>query len=194
MTRLPIIGALTLALAACAGRPAEAPLTSAEFMGADEVETAALLLAIAEDAGGPGSQRRIEAVRVLNGLGVKAADGPESRDDPLGQWRAQLPPSETAPLRGRMLGPAYRSGTLRPGESLETDQLFEGGRQARVTFSAAMQAPLTVRVADGTQREVCRTDPSNPCSCRWTPPFSGRYSIRAENKGKEPVRYFMVIG
>ncbi len=186
----PMIGALALALAACAGHPPEAPLTSAEFMGADEVETAALLLAIAEDAGGPASKRRIDAVRALNGLGVKAADG----EDPLGQWRAQLPPSEAAPLRGRMLGPAYRSGTLRPGESLETDQLFEGGRQARVTFSAAMQAPLTVRVADGTQREVCRTDPSNPCSCRWTPPFSARYSIRAENQGKEAVRYFMVIG
>lgn len=190
MIRPPIIGALALALAACANQPREPSLTSAEFIGADEVETAALLLAIAEDASGPASPRREQAVRVLDQLGVKHDEG----DDPLATWREELPPSTTAPLRGRMLGPAYRSGTLRPGEAIETDQLFEGGRPAKVTFSAAMQAPLTVRIADGTRREVCRTDPSNPCSCRWTPPFSGRYSIRAENKGEKAVRYFMVIG
>jgi hypothetical protein len=189
MMRPVILGTLALALMSCAGQPQEAALTSAEFVGADDVETAALLLAIAEDGGSPASQRRIEAVRVLDGLGVKHDQG----ENPLATWRAQLPPGGP-PLRGRMLGPAYRSGTLRPGEALETDQLFEGGRPAKVTFSAAMQAPLTVRIADGTAREVCRTDPSNPCSCRWTPPFSGRYSIRAENKGKESVRYFMVIG
>lgn len=190
MIRVPIFGVLVVALAACAGQPQEPALNSAEFVGADDVETAALLLAIAEDAGGPASRRRVAAVQVLDRLGVKHDQG----EDPLATWRAQLPPSDTPPLRGRMLGPAYRSGTLRPGESLETDQLFEGGRPAKVTFSAAMQAPLTVRIADGTAREVCRTDPSNPCSCRWTPPYSGRYSIKAENKGKESVRYFMVIG
>jgi len=179
-----------LALAGCASAPQEAALAPAEFMGADDVETAARLLAIASDASGSQSLRRQQAVRALDGLGVKLAEG----DDPLGTWRSQMPTSDAAPLRGRMLGPAYRSGTLKPGESLQTSQLFDGGKQARVTFSAAKQTPLAVKVIDSTEREVCRTDPSNPCSCRWTPPFSGRYRIEAANTGQETVRYFMVIG
>jgi hypothetical protein len=189
MMRRPATLVLTLlALAGCAREPG-AGLSSAEFMGQDEVETAARLLAIAADEDSA-TVRREQAVRALDRLGVKLAEG----EDPLGDWRAALAPDGAPPLRGRLLGPAYRSGTLRPGESIETSQLFDGGKPARVTFSAAEQAPLAVTVEDSTNRQVCRTDPGNPRSCRWTPPYSARYEIRVENSGSGTIRYFMVIG
>ena len=194
MTRKILILATALALSACATTPQQASLQPGEFMGGDEVETAARLLAIASNEQDPGSLRMGQAVRALYTMGVSLEDGADASEDLLAQWHAEMPESSQPPLRGRLLGPAYRSGMLAPGEFLETRQLFDGGKPARVTFSAAANSPLEVTIKDNSERTICKTDPGNPSSCRWTPPFSGRYAIKVENRGVETVRYFMVIG
>lgn len=178
-----------LALAGCAAAPAEPPLAAADYMGADEVETAARLLAIA--AYDEGSLRHAQAVRALGRLGVHAA---ESEAEVLGGWLAALPADDRPPMRGRLLGPAYRSGTLAPGASLSTAQLFEGGKPARVSLSGSPGTPLALKIANGSARPVCETEPGNPRNCRWTPPFSGRYRISVENPARATVRFFLVIG
>jgi hypothetical protein len=180
-------------LAACQAAEAPVPTLSAtEFMGADEVETAAKLLALADNEGEGVSHRRAAAVQALDRLGVEVLEGTD--EDPLAQWRAEVPDDPAKPLRGRLLGPAYKSGTLSPGEALSTQQLFDGGKQARVTLSGAQSAPLAVTVEDNSDRTICRTEPGNPRSCRWTPPFSSRYEIIVRNDGDKPTRYYLVIG
>ena len=193
MTTHPSLPTLVLAaaLAACAAAaPAPPALSAAEYTGADTVETAARLLAIAAEPA-RNRQRHAAAVTALGDMAVRADAG---EADVVGQWAAALPPDRRPPMRGRLLGPAYRSGLIAPGARVETGQVFEGGRMARVSISGEGQPPLLLHVSDNKARPVCKTAPGALLNCRWTPAFSGRYDIAIENKGDRQVRYFLVIG
>lgn len=181
----------SLLASACAAASAQtAPQATSQY-GDDRVEKAARLLAIAADGEDAMDTSHSRAVTMLGRLGVHADEG---QADLVGRWQAQLPPDASPPLRGRLLGPAYRSGTLAPGKSLTTKQLFEGGRQAKVSLSGKAHAPLKVAIRDLRDNAVCTPDAGNPRNCRWTPAYSARYEITITNPGTEPVTYFLVIG
>ncbi|MCP5396456.1 MAG: hypothetical protein H6918_06955 [Sphingomonadaceae bacterium] len=186
---LPFLACLTLPACATSQEPAPA-LAASEYLGEDRAETAARLFAIAADSEGVDEARHERAVLVLQRLGLKPAEG---EADVLTRWSAALPEDRRPPLRGRLLGPAYRSGVLEPGATLSTNQLFEGGKKASVSLSGKSKAALAVQIHDQRERNVCAPDPGNPRNCRWTPPYSGRYSIKVSNPGEKPVRYFLVI-
>ncbi|MBD3775265.1 MAG: hypothetical protein IE921_17000 [Rhodobacteraceae bacterium] len=187
----PILLMASLLATACASHSAEPALSSSEYMGEDRVETAARLLAIAADSQDSADARHMRAVSVLTRLGVRADEGEE---DIVAEWSASLPADSSPPMRGRLLGPAYRSGTLPPGKSISTEQLFEGGRQAQVSISGKNHAPLRVMIQDRRNNNVCDPAPGNPRNCRWTPAYSSRYEITVSNPGDQPVTYFLVIG
>ncbi|MEZ5695062.1 MAG: hypothetical protein R3E18_01105 [Sphingomonadaceae bacterium] len=186
---LPILACLALPACATSQEPAT-ELSASEYMGEDRAETAARLFAIAADSEGVDEARHERAVLVLRRLGLKPAEG---EADLVTQWSTALPDDRRPPLRGRLLGPAYRSGVLKPGATLSTNQLFEGGKKASVSLSGKSKAALTVRIEDQRERNVCAPDPGNPRNCRWTPAYSSRYSITVSNPGAQPVRYFLVI-
>lgn len=188
MMRLAALSFGLLLLAACASAPHAPRLAANDYRGADDVETAARLLAAAADAQG---EWRAEALSLMRLMGIRAAEG---EADLVGQWAAALPDDRVPPMRGRLLGPAYRSGILAPGARVATGQLFEGGRAARVSLSGVGGPSLMLTIADDEARQVCQTDPGSPRNCRWVPVFAGRYAITVENAGKRPARYFLVIG
>ena len=96
-------------------------------------------------------------------------------------------------MRGRPLGPGFRSGSLPPGESEQLEQVFLSGKRASVALSAPSGARLKLEVADRSQEAVCGKE-GNPTHCQWVPLFTDRYRIRIVNPGRTEVRYFLVVG
>jgi hypothetical protein len=96
-------------------------------------------------------------------------------------------------MRGRSLGPGYRSGQLRAGRSEQLEQVFLSGTRASVALSAPSGARLRLEVQDRSDDAVCGKE-GNPNHCQWVPLFTGRYRIRIVNPGATAVRYFLVVG
>jgi hypothetical protein len=179
-----------LLLCACA-RPDAAPM--ADNVSAEPTQAVADLLAMADHAARDpkrDGQRLSDTLAALDQLGARPAD---PAADPLPGWREALPSKMAQPLRGRMLGPAYRRGTLAAGASMTLMQLFDGGRQARVAVAAAGAMPLRMAVLDDGGKAVCPDHVAPRGACRWVPPFSGRHQIIVTNAGDAPSAYYLVI-
>ena len=167
MTTHPSLPTLVLAaaLAACtAAAPAPPALSAAEYTGADTVETAARLLAIAAEPA-RNRQRHAAAVTALGDMAVRADAG---EADVVGQWAAALPPDRRPPMRGRLLGPAYRSGLIAPGAAeyamefpVTTELPFDGPDYDRLLsdFYAHWADRLADLAADGDVVVLCEGDP-----------------------------------
>jgi len=187
---LPWLGAALL-LAGCA-RP-QAAAAPGDIYAAEPTLAVAQLLATAETQaqGSPGDRPGLAAtLAALDGLGARPAD---AGADPVIGWRAQLPGPAAPPLRGRMLGPAYRRGMLEAGASVTLDQLFDGGRQARVAVATAGAAPIGIAVLDGAGKPVCPMNRARAGQCHWVPPFSARHQIVLSNPGPARSAYYLVI-
>lgn len=179
-----------LLLGACA-RPGAAPMT--EAVSAEPTQAVADLLAMADRAAHDphrDGQRLSDTLAALDQLGARPAD---PAADPVPGWREVLPSKAALPLRGRMLGPAYRRGTLAAGASMTLMQLFDGGKQARVAVAASGPTPLRMAVLDDGGNAVCPDHIAPRGACRWVPPFSGRHQIIVTNAGDAPSAYYLVI-
>lgn len=190
-------GAAALALAGCAAagaRPAPAP---------PEVSAAAVL----PDA--PARAERVAEALVAAERAERAADATalaqaaqrlermapapqtDADDAAMRRWLASLPPG-TAPLRGRALGPAYRSVALEPGKATQLAQTFLGGRAARIVVKVMQGQAPHLMVRDQSAREVCRAD-RDPVTCRWMPLYTQRHQIEIVNDGREMSRFYIVF-
>lgn len=177
---------LAMGLAACAPAPAQvaaAPATRAERIAA------ALEAAAASDAAGD-SAGIARALQVVEASGARPL--PESLDDPVPAWRARagelLPP-----LRGRPLGPGYRSGRIAAGGRDSFAQLFLSGTASVIAVSAPTGDRIALRVRDQKDQPVCQRDGTQGGACRWVPLFTQRYTIEVSNLGAGDARYFLVI-
>jgi hypothetical protein len=165
-----------------AGREPLAPVHS-------KAEQVALALADAERAQANGESGRLaKALRRLEALGAKPLD--DAASDPVPRWR--LASGHLPPMRGRALGPGYRSGRLAPGASEHIEQVFLSGERASIALSAPMATGLKLEVQDRREARVCGRA-GTPSHCRWVPTFTERYRIKVENLGSRPARYFLVI-
>jgi hypothetical protein len=195
----PLLALAALLLGACV-RPVAEPAPLAGPAGAEiesESETPALtvarLLAMAERAAAAPAPAEAGLAAVLGALDAQGARPAVPGEDPVGRWRALLPAGAVTPMRGRLLGPAYRRGMLDAGASIALDQLFDGGRQARVAVASARGAALGIAVLDGAGRSVCAPAAGAQGQCAWVPPFSTRHRIVLNNPGPESSAYYLVI-
>lgn len=171
----------------CATQPA--PRVSAVGAPPSAAEQAAALLAeAAASADGRGDTARLgRAIRALDAIGAHPID---PADDALGAWRARAGIGPA--FRGRLLGPAYRSGTLDPGETTATEQLFLAGQPASVAVAARGADTLILAVSDDRSASICRPTGSRSPACAWTPVFSARYRISVANRGRRAATYYLV--
>lgn len=131
----------------------------------------------------------LAAVEAIDALGARPGTETDLAD--LERWRAAVE-QQRIPMRGRTLGPAYRSGRLAPGQVMTMEQTFLGGEAARVALSSRSQQALGMRVFDGSSKSVCKQVASS-ASCRWLPLFTQRHRIELENSGRTPVEYYLAF-
>lgn len=176
-----------LALAGCGG-PEAAPQVAAPGPARAEQLAEALLLADAAEQRGDAAALA-KAALLLDRLGPEAQT--DSDAETLRRWHASLP-ADTPLLRGRALGPGYRSAMLMPGAATQLHQTFLGGRRAQVVVRVAQGTAPKLLVRDQSEREVCRAD-TNPVNCRWMPLYTQRHSIEIVNRGQEMSRIYIVF-
>lgn len=168
-----------------------APISAAEQPSlADQVAAA---LARADVAARKGDRSGLS--RALIELDVAGAHPLEATaPDPVVAWRSRAMPAKVV-LRGRALGPAYRSGRLAGNTRDSLAQLFLSGRDASVALSAPEGGRLAMTVRDKDERPVCRGETGSFArnGCRWVPLYTQRYTIEVTNLGARDTTYFLVI-
>jgi hypothetical protein len=172
--------------AAAAIPPAPAAAASAPSR-AERVAEALAMAAAAEQASDAAALA--QATQQLERLGA----APQNAGDKavLARWLAALP-ADAAPLRGRTLGPAYRSAALDPGGVTELNQTFFGGRSAQIVVRALRGPAPRLVVHDQANREVCKAD-DDPATCRWVPLYTQRHRIRIANDGPRVSEFYIVF-
>jgi len=133
--------------------------------------------------------------RELSNLGAKPASDEET--DLADIWLAEAHTrgfaDNTPPFRGRILGPAYQTGRLAPGEASETSQLFLAGEQAEVVAIPVENTDLQLEIVEGEGERNCTPPPTTARSvCRWIPIFTSRYHIRVRNTGDRASDFYLV--
>ncbi len=183
------------ALAALAGCASSAPLEvglgqpeRAAAPSASERLVAALL--DADRAGRSEDQARLlAAIGTIDALGGR----PETDADrqQLTRWRAGLS-GDGIPLRGRMLGPGYRSGRLAPGQASTLEQIFVGGQSATIAIMSGGEQSLQIWVIDADEKRVC-SHTARRATCRWLPLFTQRHRIELRNPGRTEAEYYLAF-
>lgn len=194
MTRPALCLAMApLLLAGCSMAPA--PIASAPLpvdpLAVDPVARAAQWLAMADDpAATPAT--RLEALRGLDRMAVRTL--PDSEDNPVERWRAEAIGGGATflPERGRVLGPAYRSGWIEPGQRKTLEQLFMAGKTAHIVLSSPARTPMALTISDPGGKTICQESGPPPGECKWLALFTQRYRIELSNPSPARQRYFLV--
>ena len=131
--------------------------------------------------------QRLQSIELA---GAKPTD--EYGRNALKLWRGDVPFS-APPMRGRVLGPAYRSGILAPGAQIETEQVLLGGKAVSIAAGTAPKGGLRLRIARGDGKTVCEQAPAHARECRFVPTYTQRYRIELFNAGKQNARYHLVF-
>ena len=164
--------------------------TEANGIAESAADRVAAALVAAEAADRAADRGELElAMLALDRLG--AAPQTDADHARLDQWRGQLG-TALPPMRGRALGPAYRSGSLRPGGKTSIEQTFLGGKRANIVVRVSAGAQLQLRVSDVASRQVCDKD-SRVIQCRWMPLYTQRHRIELANLGDETSTYYIVF-
>ncbi|GAA5060484.1 hypothetical protein GCM10023208_28920 [Erythrobacter westpacificensis] len=193
MKKLAALGALILA-SGCASVEHEADRVVAAQAPAERVAETLVRghKALASDGS---AQVLADASTRLQDLGAKPADDGEAdrAQDWLVEARKRGLETDAVPFRGRVLGPAYRSGSLAPGEASETSQLFLAGEQAEVVAIPVESTALQLEIVEDEGQRNCTPPPTAARSvCRWIPIFTSRYRIRVRNIGERPSAFYLV--
>ena len=130
-----------------------------------------------------------EALTVLDSLGAQPLD--EGARLARARWE-ELRPAGLPPMRGRTLGPGFKSGTIRAGGKAVIEQTFLAGKKASIALSAPSGAPLELGVRDPEPRLLCEKR-GVEANCSWIPVFTGRYRIELANPGRRSADYYLVI-
>jgi hypothetical protein len=187
---LTLAAGAALALAGCANSatvPPPAPAISAAAPRAEQLAEALLLADRAEQRGDAAALGT--AALLIERIGPEAQTDDDAQT--LSRWRASLPPGNP-PLRGRALGPGYRSAVLMPGAATELSQTFLGGRNAQIVVRVAEGSALKLMVRDQSERKVCEAE-SDPVNCRWLPLYTQRHRIEIVNTGRRTARFYIVF-
>ena len=179
---------LALALSACAANAS--PVSSAANEPSQRSDRLAEALANADAAASEGDAAALaQALRTIERLDAKPlTDADESA---LDGWKATSAQNE-APMRGRTLGPAYRSGSVTAGKMAVITQTFYGGSPANVSLRVADGSALKIRITDKANRNVCERS-AREASCRWMPLYTQVHRIELVNDREQNARYYIVF-
>ncbi|MFN3864753.1 MAG: hypothetical protein ACK4RT_10785 [Erythrobacter sp.] len=179
-------------LAACAAPLAPEPVVPVQAVApAERAERVAEALVMAERAERAQDREALaQAAARLDRLGAK----PDTAADAtaMARWLAVLP-ADTPPMRGRALGPAYRSAALAPGATTQLNQTFFGGRSAQIVLRVARGPTPRLVVRDQSARQVCKPVADDPVKCRWVPLYTQRHSIEIVNTGPQMSQFYIVF-
>ncbi len=189
--RIAVIAAGALMVLAGCASSARAEMDPPATVPATRAEQLAQALAAAASADASGDRQALgQAVALIDRLGAHPLDGVS--DDPLGAWRSNAAFTDP-PLRGRPLGPGYRSGRIAAGSKESFAQLFLSGTGAQIAVSAPNGGRVAMRVIDPQAKTICKGEANRGGTCRWVPLFTQRYTIEVANLSNEDVRYFLVV-
>jgi hypothetical protein len=166
-----------------ASTPAANPEGSAAVVLADALARADAAATTGKDAD------LTQPLAIIAMLNAQPLD--ESGRAELAAWQVRNP-EQSAPMRGRTLGPGYRHGTLNAGGDLRIEQTFLSGQKASIALSSPSGARLQLQVIDGKEQPVCQNVAARP-SCAWTPMFTQRHVIHLTNPGNQTTRFYLVI-
>ena len=187
-----LLVAACASLGACVSGPSEALTHGDSARPFSQTRGERLLIALhaAESAERAGAEADLlAALEAIEALGARPGTDADLAD--LERWRAAVA-EKRIPMRGRTLGPAYRSGRLAPGQVMAMEQTFLGGEAARGAISSRGEQALGMRVFDGSSKSVC-SQVASSASCRWLPLFTQRHRIELENPGRAPVEYHLAF-
>ena len=119
-------------------------------------------------------------------------DGEGLDEAAMQRWLASLP-ADAQPMRGRALGPAYRSAALDPGATTQLNQTFLGGRSAQIVLRVSRGPTPKLVVRDQSARQVCKPVADDPVKCRWVPLYTQRHSIEIVNTGPQMSEFYIVF-
>ncbi|MGC1271442.1 MAG: hypothetical protein WA842_12695, partial [Croceibacterium sp.] len=125
-----------------------------------------------------------------------AEDDPEGAAQ-LARWRAEATaPAPDAVYRGRTLGPAYRRASIKPGETIEIEQIFYAGERAEIAAESTGGQPVELEIR--TQRDtatppVCAAKLEPAGKCRWLPLFTARFKMKLVNHGGKAASVYIVF-
>ena len=100
--------------------------------------------------------------------------------------------ADSPPLRGRILGPAYRSGRLQAGATMTLEQTFLAGQTATIALATRGNRSIAIRVMDARDKSVC-SEVTEKGRCRWLPLFTQRHRIELTNPGRQEVAYVLAL-
>ena len=193
--RAGVMTALCMLAAGCAApgtgdaaRTSAAPVPTSAHTGRAERLADALLMADRAERARDATALALAAQR-LDQLGPK----PQTAQDEaaMRRWMARLP-TDTGPMRGRALGPAYRSAALNPGATTQLHQTFLGGRSAQIVLKVSRGPAPQLVVRDQSDRQVCKTS-DDPITCLWVPLYTQRHSIEIVNTGPAMSEFYIVF-
>ncbi len=181
-------------LTACSAHHVALAPTSSAPDASETLAASRVAAALAFGAAHADAKSRAEAARVLDALGARPAD--EHEPNLPRTWEAIADRGQTVPppFRGRILGPAYRTGQVAPGGIMTTEQLFMGGQPASLAVAPSAGAKLSVVVRDARGATLCQKPVTSPtAACYWTPPFATRAHIEISNQGAGEAKYYLVV-
>lgn len=196
-----VAGAMaSLALGGCAqAQTAPEPAAAAAPVDAaplDPAERAAQLLVEADEASlGGDIDTLARRVARIERMGLQAAEGASADEAAMiDGWHDQVTAAGAGrpPMRGRVKGPAYRTGWLEPGQSVTVEQLFLAGEGASIGLSVRGAPHLDVSVQEPDGASVCQKKAARTGSCQWLPLYTRHYRIRLSNSHDAKARYWLV--
>jgi len=140
------------------------------------------------------------AARLLRASGAYPAE--EGSQNLADVWQqdadrisAQSGTETNIPLRGRIVGPAYRNGTLVSAGKTIFRETFYATRAAEVSLrlgqSSAFDIQIRVDEADG--KTVCHhKNIKKHVTCTWFPAWTGPYRIEIKNTGSKKNYYYLI--
>ena len=177
-----------LALTACAANAST--LSSVANEPIQRSDRLAEALANADAAATNGDAAKLaEALRTIERLDAKPLTDEDGTA--LEKWKAASVESDV-PMRGRTLGPAYRSGLVSAGARAVITQTFYGGAPANVSLRVADGSALKIRITDKSDRNVCERS-AREASCRWMPLYTQVHRIELVNDREQNARYYIVF-
>jgi len=126
---------------------------------------------------------RHRAAAVLAAMGARADAGTA---DMQISWAGP----DSASLRNRALGPAYRLIELNGGEEVGFDQIFLAGQRAHAAITDPGNGNFVLAIHDDTGQPTCTAGTRN---CSWMPLWTARFHIAVRNQSGRRGRIFLVL-
>lgn len=99
------------------------------------------------------------------------------------------------PTRGRIVGPAYRNGSLFSADKTIFRETFYATRAAEVSLRLGQSSAFDIRIMadEANGKTVCHhKNIKKHVTCKWFPAWTGPYRIEIKNTGSKEDHYYLI--